>query len=208
MGLWQTYQSIFLGGNDMSLLRVPAVASATSRFGPSRFRLLGLITLFVISGFGASPVSAQGYDNGCVNERAGAWDTICPTSGDALSYISFVRSFAGGVQIGLTPAGVSLGTTCDGAAYIVLMASDLYSWLPADVRSESNLLWADPYITSEVMGHSVIAATNIPGFVSRGNPVDVVFAQYSEPGSEGLFWRTLEDPNQVFAPGTCAGNLV
>jgi hypothetical protein len=148
------------------------------------------------------------FANGCGGDFAGRWDVVCPTSADAALYISSVRAFAGGVSIVLTPEGINLGLSCDGAAYLVLLASAEYGLLPADVREYDNLLWADPYITSEVMGHSAAAATQIPGLVSHGNPIDIVFADYWTPGSQGLFWRTLDNPDHIFHPGTCTGNIV
>lgn len=173
-------------------------------------RILGRPALFIIVMMLASPVAlparAQGA-NGCNGELAGAWGVICPTSADETVYIEYVMSTSWGVSIRLTPDGVWLGTSCDGAASIVWMSSSLYTQLPADQRSQADLLWAEPYITSEVMGHSVAAATNIPELVSHGNPIDIVFADYSTPGSQGLFWRSLDDPNAVFHPGTCDGNV-
>jgi hypothetical protein len=171
----------------------------------SRIAIIVVVLLLVLSGFPESTGAA--FFNGCNNERAGYADTACPVEGDAALYIESVRSVPGGVSIRLTPDGIALGTTCDGAAWIVLMASGLYAGLPAGQRAYTDLLWADPYITSEVMGHAAAAATNIPQLVAHGNPIDIVFADYSTPGSQGLFWRSLDDPSKPFAPGTCTGNM-
>jgi hypothetical protein len=171
----------------------------------SRIFVIIVFLTLALAGFQGSTGAA--FFNGCNNERAGYADTACPVEGDAALYIESVRSVPGGVSIRLTPDGIALGTTCDGAAWIVLMASGVYAGMPAEQRAYADLLWADPYITSEVMGHSAAAATNIPQLVAHGNPIDIVFADYSTPGSQGLFWRSLDDPNQVFAPGVCTGNL-
>jgi hypothetical protein len=153
----------------------------------------------------ATPAGAQGY-NGCVGEYAGEWGIICPTSTDELQYIEYVKSTSYGVSIRMTEEGVMRGITCEGAAELTRISSFLYSHLPVDQRAESDLLWAEPYLTSEVMAHSVLTATQIPELVSHGNPIDIVFSDYSTPGSQGLFWRSLDSPNAIFNPGTCAGN--
>jgi hypothetical protein len=146
----------------------------------------------------------QSAANGCVGELADRWDVACPTSPDAQTYISSVRAFPGGVSIALTPAGIELGLSCDGAEWLVSLASDAYAGLPASVREYDNLYWANPYITVEVHAHAIIAATGISELVSHGNPVDIVFADYWTPGSQGLMWTELNNPNHVFSPGTCA----
>lgn len=190
---------------------------STLGFGPAhtffgRTIVITVVLILSLSGFaGNTPLSgsaSSAFFNGCNNDLAGYADTICPMEGDATLYIESVRSVPWGVSIRLTPDGIVLGTTCDGAAWIVAMASGMYAGLPADQRAYNNLLWADPYITSEVMGHSVAAATNIPELVAHGNPIDIVFADYSTPGSQGLFWRSIDDPSKPFAPGACAGNII
>jgi hypothetical protein len=175
--------------------------------GPSLSRALTFLAVLALMLHVATPVRGQAT-NGCNNELAGAWGAICPTDPANAAYIEYVVSTSYGVSIRLTPEGVMLGTTCDGAALLALLSSGLYAQLPADQRSTEDLLWAEPYLTSEVMAHSVLTATQIPELVSHGNPIDIVFSDYSTPGSQGLFWRSLDDPNYVFAPGTCAGNVV
>jgi hypothetical protein len=58
------------------------------------------------------------------------------------------------------------------------------------------------------MAHSIISATHVPELVAHGNPVDVVFADFWTPGSQGLLWRGFDDPTKPFAPGVCAGNVL
>jgi len=132
---------------------------------------------------------------------------MCPSDPGVAVYIEYVVSTSYGVSMRLTPDGVMLGTTCDGAAFIVLMASGLYGQLSPDQRTQADLLWAEPYITSEVMAHAVLAATQVPNIVDHANPIDIVFADYWTPGSQGLFWHSLDDPDAVFAPGACKGNV-
>lgn len=145
--------------------------------------------------------------NGCEGELAWTPGVICPTSADEAVYIEYVSSTAYGVSIRMTDVGVTYGTTCEGAAQLVAISSSLYGQLPVDQRAQPDLLWAEPYITSEVMAHSVLTATRIPELVSHGNPIDIVFADYSTPGSQGLFWNSLDNPKAVFHPGTCEGNV-
>jgi hypothetical protein len=167
--------------------------------------LLALVLSSSLLGMTVGSSRAQGAGaNGCVGDLAYHADFICPTSPDVATYIAYVRSFAGGVSIALTPAGINYGLSCEGSASLVMMASGLYAELP--YREYDGLLWADPYITSEMMAHSIFSATNITELVSHGNPVDVVFADFSTPGSQGLMWRSFDDPTKPFAPGVCAGN--
>lgn len=189
-----------------------------------RVRVLFLVLIVTLTGLAASaaaasppvlsvgnvPASADAFPfiNGCGGDLAAQWNVVCPVSSDVATYIAYVKGVPGGVSIVLTRPGIDLGLTCDGAAWLVRMASDEYDRLPGDVRGYDGLLWADPYITSEVMGHSIAAATNIPQLVRHGNPIDIVFADYSTPGSQGLFWRAFDDPSKPFAPGACAGNVI
>jgi hypothetical protein len=175
--------------------------------GPSFIRFVTLIVVAMLAWPGTVPAGAWAA-NGCSGDLAGAWGAICPADTANTAYIEYVLSTSYGVSIRLTPEGVTMGTSCDGAALVVLISSGLYAQLPLDQRSAADLLWAEPYITSEVMAHSVLTATNIPELVSHGNPIDIVFADYSTPGSQGLFWSSLDNPDHVFAPGTCAGNVV
>jgi hypothetical protein len=171
-----------------------------------RFYTLLVILILVSPIATASPAAAQ-VANGCVGEHASEWGVICPISPAQGAYIEYVKSTDYGVAIRMTEQGVMHGTTCDGAAELVMISSNLYASLPADQRSQADLLWAEPYITSEVMAHSVLTATRIPELVSHGNPIDIVFADYSTPGSQGLFWHSLNDENAIFNPGTCVGNI-
>ncbi len=145
--------------------------------------------------------------NGCAGDYAFQADVVCPVSYDIQTYISSVRAFPGGVSIGLTAEGIDLGLSCDGAAAIVSMASGEYGRLQQGVREYDDLLWANPYITVEVNAHAILSATNIPELVSHGNPIDIVFADYWTPGSQGLMWSQLNDPTHVFSPGTCTGSV-
>jgi len=170
---------------------------------------LAALILAALPGLFSGGADARGaaYVNGCGGDFAGRWDVVCPVSTDAAVYIGSVRAWQGGVSIGLTGDGVRLGLTCDGAAYLVLLASAEYGRLPADVREYDNLLWADPYITAEVHAHAFFAATNVPQLASRGNPVDIVFSDYSTPGSQGMLWSEFNNPNFFFSPGACSGNI-
>jgi hypothetical protein len=71
------------------------------------------------------------------------------------------------------------------------MASDLYQRLPDDERISDDLTWTDPYLTREIQAHSWAAASGIPGWTRRGNPVDVVFADYTTPGHAGQEWEDI-----------------
>jgi hypothetical protein len=94
-----------------------------------------------------------------------------------------------GVQIRLTETGVDLGQTCAGAGQLATMASDLYRRLPAVERVSEDLAWTDPYLTREIRAHSWAAASGIPGWTGRGNPIDVDFADYTSPGHTSQKWE-------------------
>jgi len=168
--------------------------------------LSAFLTILMLMSPIAAPAGAQGL-NGCVGELAGAWGIACPTDSHQSQYIEYVKSTSYGVSIRMTEEGVQRGITCEGAAELTLISSNLYSHLPADQRVQTDLLWAEPYLTSEVMAHSVLTATQIPELVSHGNPIDIVFADYSTPGSQGLFWSSLDNPDAIFHPGSCTGNV-
>jgi len=113
-------------------------------------------------------------------------DIACPGDPETAEIIVSVTSTDFGVSILLTSDGVRLGRSCDGAARIVAMASDLYAQLPADQRLRDDLLWANPVITREVFAHAWGATLGI----SNGNPVDIVFADYLGESStaQGRIW--------------------
>src|SRR5690606_42096251 len=67
-----------------------------------------------------------------------------------------------------------------GARELVRMASDLYASLPESERLEPDLLWANPALTREVYAHAWASTLGS----ERGNPVNVVFADYiGDPSS-------------------------
>ncbi len=111
---------------------------------------------------------------------------ICPDDPETARYIERVTSTWDGVSILLTDAGVDLARSCDGAARVVTMASDLYGQLPEDERLRDDLLWANPAITREVFSHAWAASLGI----DNGNPVDIVFADYTGASSslQGAVW--------------------
>jgi len=71
------------------------------------------------------------------------------------------------------------------------MTSDLYQRLPATERVSDDLAWAKPYLTREIRAHSWAAASGIPGWATQGNPIDVVFADYTSPGHAGEEWEDV-----------------
>jgi hypothetical protein len=115
-----------------------------------------------------------------------ATDIVCPDDAETARYIVSVTATSFGVSILLTDEGVDLGRSCDGGARIVTMASDLYAQLPADQRLRDDLLWANPVITREVVAHAWGASMGI----DNGNPVDIVFADYTGESSsiQGRIW--------------------
>lgn len=123
-------------------------------------------------------------DVGCGDP--GRTDIVCPDDPEVAKIIVSVTSTSFGVSILLTDEGVGTGHTCDGAARIVEMASDLYARLPADQRLRDDLLWANPVITREVFAHTWGASAGI----ENGNPVDIVFADYTGESSsvQGMIW--------------------
>ena len=129
----------------------------------------------------ATPASA---DVGCGDPDQ--VNIICPDDPGTARYIERVTSTEIGVSILLTEEGVSYGRSCDGASEIVTMASDLYAQLPADERLRDDLLWANPVITQEVYAHAWGASLGI----DNGNPVDIVFADYSGDSAsiQGRIW--------------------
>ena len=129
----------------------------------------------------ATPVPA---DVGCGDPAA--TDIVCPDDAETARYIVSVTRTSWGVSILLTDEGVDLGRSCDGGARIVVMASDLYAQLPADQRLRDDLLWANPVITREVVAHAWGASMGI----DNGNPVDIVFADYTGESSsiQGRIW--------------------
>lgn len=128
-----------------------------------------------------TPVPA---DVGCGDP--GRTDIVCPDDPEVASIIVSVTATDDGVSILLTDEGVSSGRTCDGAARIVTMASDLYGQIPANRRLRDDLLWANPVITREVFAHAWGASVGI----DNGNPVDIVFADYAGESStlQGRIW--------------------
>ncbi len=123
-------------------------------------------------------------DIGCGDP--GRIDIVCPDDPEVATIIVSVTSTPVGVSILLTDAGVESGHSCDGAARIVAMASDLYAQIPADQRLRDDLLWANPVITREVFAHTWGASLGI----DNGNPVDIVFADYTGESSslQGMIW--------------------
>lgn len=128
-----------------------------------------------------TPVAA---DIGCGDP--GRTDIVCPDDPDTARYIVSVTSTPVGVSILLTEDGIDAGHSCDGAARIVAMASNLYAQLPPDQRLRDDLLWANPVITREVFAHAWGASLGI----DNGNPVDIVFADYLGESSsvQGAVW--------------------
>lgn len=143
--------------------------------------LLALVLLYHASWATATPVPAE---VGCGDPAA--TDIACPTDSETARYIVSVTGTSFGVSILLTDDGVDLGRSCDGAARIVTMASGLYAQLPADERLRDDLLWANPVITQEVYAHAWGASLGI----DNGNPVDIVFADYTGESSsiQGRIW--------------------
>lgn len=129
----------------------------------------------------STPASA---DIGCGDPNAAS--IVCPDDSEVAKIIVSVTSTDFGVSILLTDEGVESGHSCDGAARIVAMASELYAQLPADQRLRDDLLWANPVITREVFAHTWGASLGI----SNGNPVDIVFADYLGESStvQGRIW--------------------
>ena len=142
--------------------------------------ILVLLAAMLMVGQG-TPVAA---DVGCGDPEA--TKIVCPDDAETARYIISVTSTSFGVSILLTEDGVDLGRSCDGAARIVRMASDLYAQLPADQRLRDDLLWANPVITREVVAHAWGASMGI----DNGNPVDIVFADYTGESSsiQGRIW--------------------
>jgi micrococcal nuclease len=119
-------------------------------------------------------------------------DTICPfPSNVAAPYVEYLRAAPEGVQIRLTKAGIALGQTCAGAARLASMASDLYQQLPSSERVAEDLAWAESYLTSEIRAHSWAAVSGIPTWEAHGNPIDIVFADYTSPGHAGEEWEDI-----------------
>jgi hypothetical protein len=139
------------------------------------------LLLALMAGAPGTPASA---DVGCGDPDA--TDIVCPDDPETARYIVSVTGTSFGVSILLTDAGVDLGRSCDGAARLVRMASGLYAQLPADQRLRDDLLWANPVITREVFAHAWGASMGI----DNGNPVDIVFADYTGDSSsvQGAIW--------------------
>lgn len=129
----------------------------------------------------APPASA---DVGCGD--TGQTAIVCPDDAETGQYIERVTSTEIGVSILLTDAGIDLARSCDGAARIVIMASDLYRQLPEHERLRDDLLWANPGLTREVFSHAWAASLGI----DNGNPVDIVFADYTGESAtlQGRVW--------------------
>ncbi len=142
------------------------------------------ILALLISVLVAAPGTPVPADIGC--GEPGRTDIACPDDPEVAQIIVSVTSTSFGVSILLTDAGVESGHSCEGAARIVEMASDLYAQLPADQRLRDDLLWANPVITREVFAHTWGASAGI----SNGNPVDIVFADYLGESStiQGRIW--------------------
>lgn len=141
---------------------------------------LMIATTIALPGLGALTAA----DIGCGDTSRA--DIACPDDPDEAQFIVSVTSTDFGVSILLTDDGVILGHSCEGAAHIVEMASDLYAQLPADQRLRDDLLWANPVITREVVAHTWGASMGI----SNGNPVDIVFGDYTGDSStvQGRIW--------------------
>ena len=142
--------------------------------------ILALLMTILATGQG-TPVPA---DIGCGDPNR--TDIACPADAETARIIVSVTNTPVGVSILLTDAGVVSGHSCDGAARIVELASDLYAQLPADQRLRDDLLWANPVITREVFAHTWGASAGI----SNGNPVDIVFADYAGESTsvQGRIW--------------------
>lgn len=89
--------------------------------------------------------------------------------------IVWVEATDDGAIIYLTPEGIAQGRSCQGAAELVTMASDLYARLPESERSRSDLLWANPALTREILAHAWAALAG----AERSNPVNVVFSDFT-----------------------------
>lgn len=117
-------------------------------------------------------------------------NVACPDASadpEIAALIVRVTATGNGVSILLTSAGIDAGRSCDGARRLVRMASDLYRRIPAAERLRDDLLWATPAITREVFAHAWAAELGI----DNGNPVDVVFADYTGESTtlQGAIWN-------------------
>jgi hypothetical protein len=133
----------------------------------------------------AVPVTTADGQGGC--DDSDAANAICPDDPETRNYIERVTSTSFGVSILMTAEGIDLARTCDGAETMVTMASDLYARIPADHRLRDDLLWANPTIRREVFSHAWAAWLGI----DNGNPVDIVFDDYTGESStlQGRFWH-------------------
>jgi hypothetical protein len=143
-----------------------------------------LLVALLIAATLTLPGTPAAADIGCGDPSR--TDIACPDDPDTAEFIVSVTSTPVGVSILLTDAGVDAGRSCEGAARIVRMASDLYARLPPDQRLRDDLLWANPTITREVFAHAWGASLGI----DNGNPVDIVFADYLGESSsiQGAVW--------------------
>ena len=97
------------------------------------------------------------------------------TDPEAVAHIVWVMATDNGASIYPTDQGIARGRSCEGAAELVSLASELYAGLPETARLRDDLLWANPALTREVYAHTWAAAMGS----DRGNPVDIVFSDYT-----------------------------
>jgi len=142
---------------------------------PIRPSLLGTAVAVMLLAAPASIAGGAGQDGSCTGPACAV-----PTDPEVATLIEWVMAASDGAVIRLTPEGIAHGRSCDGARELVRMASDLYASLPESERLEPDLLWANPALTREVYAHAWASTLGS----ERGNPVNVVFADYiGDPSS-------------------------
>lgn len=134
--------------------------------------LLGAALTALLLATPASLVAQAEPADPCADPEAAC---AIPTEPEVAALLVWVMAADDGAVIQLTPEGIARGRSCDGAAELVTMASDLYAGLPKDERLESDLLWANPALAREVYAHAWAATLGS----DRGNPVNVVFSDYA-----------------------------